>query len=81
MAAVFLENTVRSSIQDCVFERNDGIAVMFSGYNRLALVTGSEFVWNGETAIAGATFHDTAARRTTSFRFVAPLATAPGFVL
>ena len=31
----------------------EGIAVMFSGYNREAVVRGSEFVWNGETAIAG----------------------------
>jgi hypothetical protein len=44
---------------------------MFSGYNRLALVTGSEFVWNGETAIAGAAFHHTAARRTCSCRCTA----------
>ena len=53
MAAVFFENTVGSTVEDCIFERNDGIAVMFSGYNREAVVRGSEFVWNGETAIAG----------------------------
>ena len=36
MAAVFFENTVGSTVKDCIFERNDGIAVMFSGHATLS---------------------------------------------
>ena len=34
MAAVFFENTVGSTVDGCTFERNDGIAVMFSGQSK-----------------------------------------------
>jgi len=53
MGALFFENTVGTIIDGCTFSRNDGIAVMISGFNREFVVRNSEFVWNGETAMAG----------------------------
>mmetsp|Transcript_14885 Transcript_14885/g.44162 ORF Transcript_14885/g.44162 Transcript_14885/m.44162 type:complete len:907 (-) Transcript_14885:74-2794(-) len=53
MGAVFFENTVGSTVESCTFTRNDGIAVMLSGFNREAVLSGNEVVWNGETAFAG----------------------------
>lgn len=50
--AVFLEGTKNILIQECVFERVDGNAVMISGFNYNATVYKSEFAWIGDTAIA-----------------------------
>eukprot|EP00045_Choanoeca_perplexa_P016648 m.227142 g.227142 ORF g.227142 m.227142 type:complete len:896 (+) comp17319_c0_seq2:89-2776(+) len=58
-AAVFLENTERTIINDCTFQRLDGNAVMISAYNRDATVTNSTFAYLGASAIAG--WGDTAA--------------------
>lgn len=53
MGALFFENTINSLIEGCIFSRNDGISVMISGFNRDFTVRNNEFVWNGETAVAG----------------------------
>lgn len=53
MAAIFFESTVGSTVENCTFTRNDGIAAMLSGYNREAVLRGNEAVWNGETVFAG----------------------------
>eukprot|EP00037_Helgoeca_nana_P007698 m.69925 g.69925 ORF g.69925 m.69925 type:complete len:224 (+) comp18448_c0_seq2:1623-2294(+) len=53
MGAIFFENTIGSAVRGCRFTRNDGIAVMLSGYNREAVLSGNEAVWTGETVFAG----------------------------
>lgn len=50
--ALFFEGTMNTLIQECLFERLDGNAVMLSGYNRNATLLRNEFVWIGDTAIA-----------------------------
>eukprot|EP01048_Picozoa_sp_COSAG05_P020070 COSAG05_NODE_3319_length_2151_cov_1.550682_4_plen_110_part_00 len=40
------------SIEACLFTRNDGNAVMISGYNRGTLIKDVEAVWNGDTVLA-----------------------------
>jgi len=51
-AAVFFEGAVGATIDGCLFTTLDGNALFFSGYNRNASVTSSEFVSIGETAVA-----------------------------
>ena len=50
---IFLEGTVNATVESCTFTRNDGIGIMVSGFNRYATLQNNEFVWNGETAMAG----------------------------
>eukprot|EP00657_Telonema_sp_P-1_P010226 TRINITY_DN4548_c0_g1_i1.p1 TRINITY_DN4548_c0_g1~~TRINITY_DN4548_c0_g1_i1.p1 ORF type:complete len:110 (+),score=31.20 TRINITY_DN4548_c0_g1_i1:116-445(+) len=45
--AVFLQGTEGFTVEDCVFDRLDGNAVMVSGYNRNATITGSDFSFIG----------------------------------
>lgn len=52
MGALFFEGTMNLLVQECVFERLDGNAIMISGYNRNATIYKNEFVWIGDTAIA-----------------------------
>ena len=49
--AVFVEGAVGFSLDGCLLTSLDGNAVFFSGYNRNASVTNSEFLGIGETAI------------------------------
>ena len=51
-AALFAEGTLGLQVFDCDFERNDGNALMLSGYHRGAAVTDSHFAYTGGTAIA-----------------------------
>ncbi|EGD73635.1 hypothetical protein PTSG_05343 [Salpingoeca rosetta] len=51
-ALVFLEGTEHALVQGCNFTRNDGIALMLSGYNRFATIRDNEIVLNGDSAIA-----------------------------
>jgi len=51
-AAVFLQGTENSVIEDSVFSRLDGNALMLSAYNRGAVIQRNEFAWIGDTAIA-----------------------------
>jgi hypothetical protein len=51
-AAVLFEGSERALIDGCLFTQLDSNGVLFSGYNRQAVVTRSEFAWIGETAIA-----------------------------
>ena len=51
-AAVFLQGTEGVTVQNCTFERLDGNAVMFSGYNRNATVQHSDFAYIGGNAMA-----------------------------
>jgi hypothetical protein len=50
-AALFFEGTEGLTVEDCEFERNDGNALMLSGYNRHATVRRNNVRWNGGTAI------------------------------
>ena len=52
MGAIFLEGTVMTVIEDGIFSRLDGNALMISGYNRNTTVQRNEFVWIGDSAIA-----------------------------
>ena len=52
MGAIYLEGTEMTVIEDGIFSRLDGNAIMISGYNRNATVQRNEFVWIGDTAIA-----------------------------
>jgi len=52
-AAVFLERTEKCTVQGNIFNRVDGNAVLLSGYNRDTTVDSNEFVWIGDTAMAG----------------------------
>jgi hypothetical protein len=49
---VYLEGTERVTIEGCLFTRNDGNAVMLSGYNRDTLIKDVEAVWNGDSVLA-----------------------------
>ena len=49
---MYLEGTERVSIEGCLFTRNDGNAVMLSGYNRDALIKDVEAIWNGDSVLA-----------------------------
>lgn len=49
--AVFLEGTKNTLIQECIFERLDGNAVMISGSNYNTTIYKNEFIWIGDTAI------------------------------
>jgi len=51
-AAVFLQGTEGVTVTNCTFERLDGNAVMFSGYNRNATVQHSDFAFIGGNAMA-----------------------------
>jgi len=51
-AAIFLQGTEGVTINNCTFERLDGNAVMFSGYNRNATVQNSDFAYIGGNAMA-----------------------------
>ena len=50
--AVYLEGTENVTIEACLFTRNDGNAVMLSGYNRNTLLKDIEAVWNGDSVFA-----------------------------
>ena len=50
--AVFLQGTENIVIENCVFDRLDGNAVMVSGYNRNATIRHSDFSYIGANAIA-----------------------------
>ena len=52
IGALFLEGTKNVTIENGIFERLDGNAIMVSGYNRNATIQYNEFVWIGDTAIA-----------------------------
>ena len=52
MGALFFEGTENVLVQECIFERLDGNAIMISGYNRNATIYKNEFLWIGDTAIA-----------------------------
>ena len=49
--ALFFEGTENTLVQECIFERLDGNAVMISGYNRNVTIYKNEFVWIGDSAI------------------------------
>lgn len=49
---MYLEGTERVTIEGCLFTRNDGNAVMLSGYNRDTLIKDVEAVWNGDSVLA-----------------------------
>jgi len=50
--AVVLENVVDTTIQDCVFVRTGGNALMVSGHAKQSKVQRNEFAWIGDSAIA-----------------------------
>ena len=52
MGAIFIEGTESTLIENGIFERLDGNAIMISGYNRNVTILKNEFVWIGDTAIA-----------------------------
>jgi len=52
MGALYFEGTENFLVQECIFERLDGNAIMISGYNRNTTVYKNEFVWIGDSAIA-----------------------------
>ena len=52
VGAIFLQGTERVTLDNCTFERLDGNGVMVSGYNRDALINGSDFAYIGGNAIA-----------------------------
>ena len=52
MGALFFEGTKNVLVQECIFERLDGNAIMVSGYNRNTTIYKNEFVWIGDSAIA-----------------------------
>mmetsp|Transcript_6753 Transcript_6753/g.20057 ORF Transcript_6753/g.20057 Transcript_6753/m.20057 type:complete len:924 (-) Transcript_6753:1392-4163(-) len=52
LGAVYIEGSTGLTIDHCTFERNDGNALMLSGYNRAAKITNSHFTWTGGSAIA-----------------------------
>lgn len=49
--AVFLENVVDTQIQDCLFLRTGGNAVMISGHAKQTSIQNNEFAWIGDSAI------------------------------
>ncbi len=51
LAALQLEGTEGASVDSCVFERLDGMAVLLSGYNRNARLTRNSFKWIGDSAM------------------------------
>ena len=50
-AALFFEGTEGLRLSNCTMERNDGNAIMLSGYNQHAILSHNEIRWNGGTAI------------------------------
>mmetsp|Transcript_11963 Transcript_11963/g.27288 ORF Transcript_11963/g.27288 Transcript_11963/m.27288 type:complete len:891 (+) Transcript_11963:48-2720(+) len=52
IGAVFLQGTEGTTIQNGMFERLDGNAVMISGYNRNTTVQDSDFAYIGGNAVA-----------------------------
>jgi len=50
-AALQLEGTEGVAVDGCVFERLDGTALLLSGYNRNAAITGNDFKWIGNSAM------------------------------
>ena len=50
--ALFFEGTEGLVIDGCSFERNDGNALILSGYHRNASVKNNNFAWTGGTAVA-----------------------------
>ena len=50
--ALFFEGTEGLVVDRCKFDRNDGNAIMLSGYHRNASVTNSHFAWTGGSAVA-----------------------------
>jgi hypothetical protein len=52
IGAIFIEGSTGTKFSNCGFERLDGNAVMVSGFNRNATVTGSDFEYIGGNAVA-----------------------------
>ena len=52
--AVYLEGTVGTQILSCTFWSPGGNALMISGYNRMANITGNHFAYTGSNAIVSA---------------------------
>ena len=50
--AVHVEDTERTAITECTFERLEGTGVFIGGRNRNVSVTNSSFAWLGDSAIA-----------------------------
>ena len=50
-AALWFQGTEGLILSKCTMERNDGNAVLLSGYNQHALLSHNEIRWNGGTAI------------------------------
>jgi hypothetical protein len=51
-AALFFEGTANSTLEGCELVRLDGNAVMLSGFNQHANLTGNTFLSTGASAIA-----------------------------
>ena len=52
LGALYFEGTTGLTVDDCLFERLDGNALMLSGFHRGATISNSHFAWTGDTAIA-----------------------------
>ena len=52
MAAVYMESTKYLTVDNCLFSRIGGNALMLSKYNQHASITNSHFAWLGGTAVA-----------------------------
>eukprot|EP01111_Echinosteliopsis_oligospora_P012301 TRINITY_DN4197_c0_g1_i1.p1 TRINITY_DN4197_c0_g1~~TRINITY_DN4197_c0_g1_i1.p1 ORF type:complete len:808 (-),score=212.17 TRINITY_DN4197_c0_g1_i1:52-2475(-) len=50
--AIFMEGTVGTIVESCLFIRLDGIGLFLSGFNRNVSIEKNEFVWIGDSAMA-----------------------------
>jgi hypothetical protein len=50
-AALFAEGTDALTVTNCSFTRNDGNAIMLSGFHRAAKISHNHFSWTGGTAV------------------------------
>ena len=50
-AAVHLRGVERVTVENCLFERNDGNGIMISGYSRNTTISGNEFHLMGENGV------------------------------
>eukprot|EP01052_Picozoa_sp_SAG31_P037610 SAG31_NODE_4885_length_2885_cov_3.044149_3_plen_133_part_00 len=71
-AALFFEGTEGLTLCNCTMERNDGNAVMLSGYNQHATLSHNEIRWNGGTAIVRDSLHLVDKHSLCIFNTVAP---------
>ena len=58
IGAVLVEGTTGFEVDTCTFERNDGNALMLSGFHRKAKITSSHFAYTGGSAVAAWGFTD-----------------------